>query len=1155
MHCWDYLFAVPKETTTLMVVALGVLIQAGAQPLDTWTLSHFESDITLRCITYGNGLYVAAGSIDSGSDHVSSLIMVSQDGFAWDRVGQSLAGIEWQGVAYGQNTFVVVGTQRTILVAPSTNATSWTSVRSELELYDDLNAVAYGGGLFVAGGYHSALGPQQALLVTSPDGITWTPHLLDPEYGYLTTALAYGNGAFLALTDHSMLSSTNALDWTDVGLTGVYDMLRAAAFGPDQAFAVGGFGGGMFAPPTRVVFRSATGADWFNTVDVSGTPLMGLAYGDGFYASVDGAGGIFAHEEGSCWKETRFTAPAGLFAVAFGNHRFVAVGNGGTIVVSDAINPGIPRVRFPSCAPWLVKEAGGTIRIPVWRTGDPAPPASAHLISVDGSASAWSDYVPIQTTLTFAPGETNKEVTVQILDDDRPEGTGTFTLQLEPLNSNTTGLGETDTATIQILDDDDAYLEYWAPTAPSPFAPELTGLAWNGSCYVAVGIKADANNVYSQQILRSTDGHQWQDVSPSPGELGVLRAITAGEGTFVAVGGTSDPLTGSWGGQILVSQDGYSWQEVHWVPQGDLETVCYANGLFIVGGSSYGPGADGPVLLASKDALSWWSPALPAVGPGAIHSAAGGDGTFLVAGGTYSSTWTWTNYFFRSLDGTNWTFHPSNFKPVLPRLTYGNGLFLLVGEDRDITATLLDTSPDGLSWTRQLVRTHLTLGYGDFDAGFVADHFIVTGTEITNDIVRTVVLTSADGTHWTEAIAPWQAPAALTYGGGQYLVAGLGIWSSPDFVSWTPRVPDNLDLLDIAFAQDRFVAVGPTILTSTDARTWTSLPNYLPSPLSGVAFGANIFVAVGQDGTVMTSGDGLHWTNPIPRPDSSFRAISYGNGRFLAIGTTVESRWELTNNAYVSTDGSHWELAFTEKNGNDLWVDVAWGNGRFVAVGWNTIWSSADGLSWVAHDGYYGGLRAVAWGAGRFVAVGGAYYTAKYTTCYAVIASSADGFTWTRSSLPEPWASIRNGLYHGQPLSGIVYDGNSFIAVGTGPYFIGDVILSSPYGTNWTLRWEQDGRGLNSIAAGNGRLVAVGQGGRIVRPGAALGIEPALAPATPRFTLTLANEIGLRHTLLASTNLLDWGALQSFTNTTFKTLLQDPQAGLHPVRYYRSKED
>lgn len=79
--------------------------------------------------------------------------------------------------------------------------------------------------------------------------------------------------------------------------------------------------------------------------------------------------------------------------------------------------------------------------------------ATVKLNTSDGTATAGSDYVPLSETLTFAPGETEKTLTVQIINDDVLEPAETFHLTLSGPTGNST-LGGQSSATLTIGDDD-----------------------------------------------------------------------------------------------------------------------------------------------------------------------------------------------------------------------------------------------------------------------------------------------------------------------------------------------------------------------------------------------------------------------------------------------------------------------------------------------------------------------------------------------------------------------------------------------------------------------------------------------------------------------------------------------------------------------------
>jgi len=152
---------------------------------------------------------------------------------------------------------------------------------------------------------------------------------------------------------------------------------------------------------------------------------------------------------------------------------------------------------------------------------------------------------------------------------------------------------------------------------------------------------------------------------------------------------------------------------------------------------------------------------------------------------------------------------------------------------------------------------------------------------------------------------------------------------------------------------------------------------------------------------------------------------------------------------------------------------VAYGNGTFVAVGWNgTILTAPGGgprrgLAWTSHNsGTSMFLSGVAYGNGTFLTVG----------LNGVVLTSPDGVTWTN----------RTPSFHEGPrysLLGISYGKDTFVAVGTG-----GTVLTSPDGVTWTVRIKGSAMNpsgvvdddLGGVAYGNGTFVAVGINGAIV---------------------------------------------------------------------------
>ena len=69
-------------------------------------------------------------------------------------------------------------------------------------------------------------------------------------------------------------------------------------------------------------------------------------------------------------------------------------------------------------------------------------PAAVNFASADGTALAGSDYTALTPgTLTFAPGETSKTITVDVLGDTSIEDHETFSVMLSGASGATIGSG------------------------------------------------------------------------------------------------------------------------------------------------------------------------------------------------------------------------------------------------------------------------------------------------------------------------------------------------------------------------------------------------------------------------------------------------------------------------------------------------------------------------------------------------------------------------------------------------------------------------------------------------------------------------------------------------------------------------------------------
>jgi hypothetical protein len=209
-----------------------------------------------------------------------------------------------------------------------------------------LGGIAFGDGLFVAVGDFYPI--PSGLIITSPDGANWTP-IYEPN---ALLDVIYADSTFVAVGyNGSIYSSTNGANW----------FLRYGG-APEYFLGRVAFTNGVFlawgsGEPT---VQSADGINWTNS-------LMGVPQGysdlplvvNGIYATVDNTNvnydtpAIEISTNGVNWAVAA-TSVNQLYDLAFGNGVFVAVGQYGTILVSEPL----ARIAWSNSVPPQVAVRG-----------------------------------------------------------------------------------------------------------------------------------------------------------------------------------------------------------------------------------------------------------------------------------------------------------------------------------------------------------------------------------------------------------------------------------------------------------------------------------------------------------------------------------------------------------------------------------------------------------------------------------------------------------------------------------------------------------------------------------------------------------------------------------------------------------------------------
>jgi hypothetical protein len=275
----------------------------------------------------------------------------------------------------------------------------------------------------------------------------------------------------------------------------------------------------------------------------------------------------------------------------------------------------------------------------------------------------------------------------------------------------------------------------------------------------------------------------------------------------------------------------------------------------------------------------------------------------------------------------------------------------------------------------------------------------------------------------------------------------------------------NGEIKDVAYGAGLYAALVNTgsamrVMTSPDGTTWTIQPSpSVPLALSGLYYGGGMFVLVGNDANIWTSPNGTTWTHRVNLPGyAGLQDVTYGGGKFVAVGVSGS-----LPRVYTSTDGASWAGNYNLPS-SAYGVTYSATTGLYVAVGYQKIYSSPDGISWtVRHSFSSVHWYKVIYAGGKYVAVGYQPGTAGR------IMTSTDGINWS-------WGgSTVNDIYYD-----ITYAGGKYIIVGANAK-----IFTTPDGISLTQETAPASIGTNYLVgivlnSTTNRLVAVGDRDGIV---------------------------------------------------------------------------
>ncbi|MBO7641716.1 MAG: hypothetical protein J6S86_00935 [Alphaproteobacteria bacterium] len=599
---------------------------------------------------------------------------------------------------------------------------------------------------------------------------------------------------------------------------------------------------------------------------------------------------------------------------------------------------------------------------------------------------------------------------------------------------------------------------------------DLTDHPWTSVCWGEVDGQGRFVTVSEDNMVAySDDGKKWTETTLLSTHF---KSVCYGNGRLVAV---SD-------GCAAYSDDGENWTLVE-LPPANWQSVCYGDGKFVAVG--------GKKVIFSSDGIDWQedtSQVNTSSGKKSMANAMYGEWrSVCYVGEQFVAISNTGDRLYGTIE--DWNVSPGNASFELSSICYGDGKFVMVGENSSTSWCSTGMNLEGALSTATLygsTKFWQSVCYGNGKFVAVSESgWKVYSTDGNNWKVPT---TDSSG-HWT----------SVCYGNGMFVAVSKDDFQKKSYVSyssnsinkWTRiELPDG-DWESVCYSGKlgRFVAVGDDgaiaycdikvkveyVAIGENSGAYSSngidwyeiglselgLPTLTDNGRSSfkwksICYGNGEFIVVG-DRYIYGTSNGINWNNRLFSFHSSYptwQSVCYGKGKFVAIGPDerVACGQSLGNNNYVY---STWEEINDNVLSGSYWESVCYGNKKFVAVGnGKAAYSIDDSKTWkeVSEKPISeGSWRSVCYGNKKFIAVGNG--KAAYST---------DGKNWTK---------VDTKPIHEENWKSICYRDGKFIAVG----FM--VVAYSTDGINWTkVDTEPISNGdWKSVCYGDGKFVAIGK--------------------------------------------------------------------------------
>lgn len=535
------------------------------------------------------------------------------------------------------------------------------------------------------------------------------------------------------------------------------------------------------------LIRTSTDLKDWNVQD-SGTKnyLFGCTWGNGKFVAVGNHGTIVYSEDGTKWSNSIVDSSIGFSGVTWGNGKFMAVGEKyagkDTIRYILSSTDGInwsKVLEWKGFSNWWGIKYINNQYIAYGLCDDLA-------ISPDGVA--WKVYKPY-----------NVEINDIIWDGNQYVGVGSNSSIWTSVNALDWTLSESNLKKGLFLND----------------------LIKFHNKYIMTITLDKANYVVS-----STDLKEWEFASQRG--FDEITSLIINKDKLIAVG---------WHETVLQTKDGKEW-EVSEKYSPNLLKVIWNSTKFLVMGNN------GTVCLSS-DGLSWES-IKTGIKQSLVDVVWTGKEFFSLAvafNDTPKSYDINKADVYRSVDGTQWTYHGTVDQSDIQRLFYVNNRFFAIGRKGQILV-----STDAKNWTRG------NSGTDNWLRGLAWN-----GKQYVSVGMFGTILTSPDGISWTKQKLNTDNDFNSVLWNGKIFIV-IGDWNtiikSNDGIHWTSK-PFSKDytMIDALWDGERFVVLqnlGEVLLTNDSVKIIKASTDSISSPYS-IAWNGERYVMVGRSGTMATS--------------------------------------------------------------------------------------------------------------------------------------------------------------------------------------------------------------------------------------------------------------------------------------------------------------